>query len=117
VNLLYGRLVAISDEDGIQSGKIQVGGASKKVALGLLTDVKRGDTLLVCDGVAISKVHEQPEVSAMNAPTLNINEEKLNKFLGQAIGELGAAMNVALVITGDRLGLYKAMAGAGPMTS
>jgi 2-polyprenyl-3-methyl-5-hydroxy-6-metoxy-1,4-benzoquinol methylase/hydrogenase maturation factor len=117
VNLLYGRLVEISDEDGIQSGKIEVDGASKKVALGLLTDVTCGDTLLVCDGVAISKVQQQPEVSAMNAPTLNINEEKLNKFLGQAISELGAAMNVALVITGDRLGLYKAMAGAGPMTS
>jgi 2-polyprenyl-3-methyl-5-hydroxy-6-metoxy-1,4-benzoquinol methylase len=53
----------------------------------------------------------------MNASALNVSEEKLNKFLGQAIGELGGAMNVALVITGDRLGLYKAMAGAGPMTS
>ena len=53
----------------------------------------------------------------MNMGALKIDEGKLNKFIGQALGELGGAMNVALVITGDRLGLYKAMAGAGPMTS
>jgi hypothetical protein len=53
----------------------------------------------------------------MNAAALKIDEEKLNKFVGQAVTELGAAMNVPLVIIGDRLGLYKAMAGAGPMTS
>src|SRR5262249_37285391 len=33
------------------------------------------------------------------------------------VGELGAAMNAALVIVGERLGLYKAMAGAGPLSS
>jgi SAM-dependent methyltransferase len=46
-----------------------------------------------------------------------INEAKLHEFIMKAVGELGAAMNASLVITGDRLGLYKAMAGAGPMTS
>ena len=30
---------------------------------------------------------------------------------------MGAAMNAALIVIGDKLGLYKAMAGAGPMTS
>ena len=39
------------------------------------------------------------------------------QILGQAVGEMGAAMNSALVVLGDRLGLYKAMAGAGPMTA
>ena len=48
---------------------------------------------------------------------LPIDESKLNAFLGQAIGEMGAAMNAALFVLGDKLGLYKAMAGAGPMTS
>lgn len=52
----------------------------------------------------------------MNAPKLNVDESKLNQFIGKAVGELGAAMNAALVLIGDRLGLYKAMAGAGPMT-
>jgi len=46
-----------------------------------------------------------------------INEAKLNSFMQQAVGELGAAMNAALVVTGEKLGLYKAMAGAGPLTS
>jgi SAM-dependent methyltransferase len=47
---------------------------------------------------------------------MEIDQGKLEKFLGQAIGEMGAAMNAALVLVGDKLGLYKAMAGAGPMT-
>ncbi len=37
-------------------GKIRVAGALKKVPLELLTDVEPGDTILVCDGVGISKV-------------------------------------------------------------
>ena len=45
-----------------------------------------------------------------------IDQAKLEKFMGQAVGEIGAAMNAALVIVGDKLGLYKAMAGTGPMT-
>jgi len=47
---------------------------------------------------------------------MEIDRGKLDKFLGQAVGEMGAAMNAALVIVGDKLGLYKAMAGAGPLT-
>jgi SAM-dependent methyltransferase len=47
---------------------------------------------------------------------MQVDQTKLNEFLGQFVQELGAAMNVALVVLGDRLGLYKAMAGAGAMT-
>ncbi len=47
---------------------------------------------------------------------MEIDPAKLEKFMGQALTELGAAMNAALVILGDKLGLYKAMAGAGGMT-
>ena len=43
--------------------------------------------------------------------------DKLMTFLGQVIGELGATVNAGLIVAGDRLGLYKAMAGAGPMSS
>ena len=46
-----------------------------------------------------------------------VNEAKLHEFVMKAVGEMGAAMNAALIIIGDKLGLYKAMAGAGPMTS
>jgi 2-polyprenyl-3-methyl-5-hydroxy-6-metoxy-1,4-benzoquinol methylase len=53
----------------------------------------------------------------MNQPKLNVDETKLNAFMGKALADMGAAINTSLVIIGDRLGLYKAMAGAGPMTS
>jgi 2-polyprenyl-3-methyl-5-hydroxy-6-metoxy-1,4-benzoquinol methylase len=46
-----------------------------------------------------------------------VDEAKLMEFVGQAIGDLGAALTATLVNVGDRLGLYKAMAGKGPMTA
>src|SRR5882724_6382098 len=45
-----------------------------------------------------------------------LDTDKLNAFIGKALGDLGAAFGAALVIVGDKLGLYKAMDGAGPMT-
>ena len=47
---------------------------------------------------------------------MQIDQDKLSQFLGQVVGELGAAMNAALVLIGEKLGLYKAMAGAGPIS-
>jgi 2-polyprenyl-3-methyl-5-hydroxy-6-metoxy-1,4-benzoquinol methylase len=53
----------------------------------------------------------------MSTPaTQPLNEAKLHEFVMKAVGEMGAAMNAALIVIGDKLGLYKAMAGAGPMT-
>ena len=46
-----------------------------------------------------------------------VDEAKLNAFMGQVVGDMGAAMHAALVVIGDKLGLYKAMAGAGWMSS
>jgi 2-polyprenyl-3-methyl-5-hydroxy-6-metoxy-1,4-benzoquinol methylase len=48
--------------------------------------------------------------------TATIDEKKLNEFMGRAVGDIGAAISAALVLIGDELGLYKAMAAAGPMT-
>src|SRR5580692_3684360 len=45
------------------------------------------------------------------------DQAKLHDFVMKAVGEMGAAMNAALIVVGDKLGLYKAMAGNGPMTS
>ena len=45
-----------------------------------------------------------------------VDEDKLNEFLGMAIGDMGAAMSASLILLGDRLGLYKALA-AQPLTS
>jgi len=44
-----------------------------------------------------------------------INEAKLNEFVGKAMGDLGGALTAALVVIGDKLGLYRAMAEAGPL--
>jgi SAM-dependent methyltransferase len=45
----------------------------------------------------------------------NIDEQKLEAFIGHAATELGAALNTALVTLGDELGLYKAMADGQPV--
>ena len=39
------------------------------------------------------------------------------EFMGRAVADLSAAISVELMTIGDKLGLYKAMAGEGPMTS
>ena len=39
------------------------------------------------------------------------------EFVGKAVGDLGAALTATLVNIGDRLGLYKAMVGAGSLTA
>jgi SAM-dependent methyltransferase len=46
-----------------------------------------------------------------------LDQGKLHEFVMRAVGEMGAAMNAALIVIGDKLGLYKAMSGAGPVTS
>lgn len=45
-----------------------------------------------------------------------MNEERLNTFLGKAVGDLGAAISAVLISLGDELGLYKELA-KGPLTS
>src|SRR6188508_349264 len=46
-----------------------------------------------------------------------VDEQKLQQFLKKMLADFGAAMSVPLVRIGIRLGLYKALDGAGPMTS
>jgi SAM-dependent methyltransferase len=45
-----------------------------------------------------------------------IDPAKVEQFVNEALGELGATLNSALVVIGDRLGLYRAMAGVGSVT-
>jgi SAM-dependent methyltransferase len=40
-----------------------------------------------------------------------IDPDKLNALVGKAVGDLGATLSAALVVLGDKLGLYKAMGG------
>jgi SAM-dependent methyltransferase len=48
---------------------------------------------------------------------MTIDDDKLHAFMGQAVTDMAAAISIALAMIGDKLGLYKAMAGAGPLTS
>ena len=45
-----------------------------------------------------------------------LDPEKLQTFVFRAVEEVGATLNAALVVMGDKLGLYRALAGAGPLT-
>jgi SAM-dependent methyltransferase len=47
----------------------------------------------------------------------SIDEAKLGAFMNQIVGDLGAAYGAALIVIGDRLGLYKAMAGSAPLST
>lgn len=49
--------------------------------------------------------------------TPQFNEAKLHEFMGKAVCDMGAAMHGVLILLGDRLGLYKAMADSKPVTS
>jgi SAM-dependent methyltransferase len=49
--------------------------------------------------------------------TQHIQPQKLEALLGTMINELGAAANAALVILGDKLGLYRALSEGGAATS
>ena len=44
-----------------------------------------------------------------------LDMDKLNAFVGRFVGDLGAAGHAGMVVIGDKLGLYKALAG-GPLT-
>src|SRR5579872_1619887 len=58
-------------------------------------------------------VATQPNLNGTAEQT--IDHDKLMGFVFRAVDEVGATLNTALVVMGDRLGLYRAMAGAGPL--
>jgi len=45
------------------------------------------------------------------------DQTALGEFIGRAVGDLGATLSAALVVIGDRLGLYRAMADGSPVTA
>ena len=50
-------------------------------------------------------------------PTPALDQQKVEQFLHKFVNDLGASMCSALAIVGERLGLFKAMANAGPLTA
>ena len=49
--------------------------------------------------------------------TAVIDTDKLMAFVFRAVDEVGAALNAALVVMGDQLGYYRALAEQGPLTA
>ncbi|HEV3053939.1 MAG TPA: class I SAM-dependent methyltransferase [Solirubrobacteraceae bacterium] len=47
---------------------------------------------------------------------VEVDGDKLMQFVFRAVDEVGATLNAALVVMGDRLGLYRALAGTGGLT-
>ncbi|MBQ1543813.1 SAM-dependent methyltransferase [Caulobacter sp. CCUG 60055] len=47
---------------------------------------------------------------------MSADPQKLEAFMGKMVGDMGAAISAALVVVGDRLGLYRALAELGPAT-
>jgi 2-polyprenyl-3-methyl-5-hydroxy-6-metoxy-1,4-benzoquinol methylase len=45
------------------------------------------------------------------------DQAKLDEFMGKLLHDMGAAATGALVVIGDKLGLYKALAAAGPLSA
>jgi hypothetical protein len=45
-----------------------------------------------------------------------LDSDKLMQFVFRAVDEVGATLNAALVVMGDKLGLYRALAGTGGLT-
>src|SRR5690349_19053221 len=56
---------------------------------------------------------EKIKMSTTQVPVIDMN--KLNAFIGQFVTDLGAAVHTGMVVIGEKLGLYKALA-EGPMT-
>ena len=46
-----------------------------------------------------------------------VDETKLKEFMGKVVNDLGATFSTVLVIIGDKLGLYKAMADSKPVSA
>jgi hypothetical protein len=62
-----------------------------------------------------SKAQDQ-EVFMSTAQAPAINMDQLNAFLGKFVGDLGASVHAGMVVIGEKLGLYKALAES-PATS
>ncbi len=64
MNLVYGVVVDVFSGPEPRLGKIRIKGALRTISLDLLTDPIPGDKVLVCDGVAISKIRDPVDKEA-----------------------------------------------------
>ncbi len=53
----------------------------------------------------------------MSATVQPVDQALLDEFMGRVVGDMGAALSAALVVIGDRVGLYRAMADGEPVSA
>lgn len=59
MNLLYGEVLKVFDIGGSPSAQMRVGRVLKNISLAVVADAVPGDTVLVCDGLAIGMVQNE----------------------------------------------------------
>ncbi|HSV08509.1 MAG TPA: hypothetical protein VLI07_18480, partial [Candidatus Binatus sp.] len=53
---------------------------------------------------------------AVNEVEIRTAEAEIEQFVHKALGDVAGALTASLVVIGDKLGLYRALADHGPMT-
>ena len=61
MNLLYGKVVEVFDEDEVRTARVRVAGVVRRVPIDLVADAQSGDEILICDGVAIGKANPEKD--------------------------------------------------------
>lgn len=56
-------------------------------------------------------------IDTLQAPARTPEPEKLNAFIGKMLDDIGAAATAALILIGDKMGLYRELAKGEPLTS
>src|SRR3954471_21079555 len=70
------------------------------------------DSRLLCP-----RTSRRSRMTLQDVSTPAFDQEKLDAFMAAFVGDLGAAATTALVLIGDKLGLYRAMADSAPVAS
>ncbi len=61
MHAFIGEVVEILQEEGERRARVRVGGALVKVNVELLPEVKEGDKIILCAGVALGKLSPEEE--------------------------------------------------------
>jgi hypothetical protein len=56
-------------------------------------------------------------MTATEEAAVQVDGDKRLQFVFRVVDEVGATLNTALVVMGDKLGLYRALAAAGPLSA
>jgi SAM-dependent methyltransferase len=65
---------------------------------------------------SVMVVNYRRNVMSSIEQVVEVDGEKLMQFVFRAVDEVGATLNAALVVMGDKLGLYRALAGRGRLS-